>query len=104
MSKLRRGGARCFEDQDMLECVGQMVLAADNVADMQVRVVGTGRQVVGRHPIAAEQGEVLNVICSLALLAINRIGEAHLLAGCARYPKTQGKELTRGGAAITFFT
>ncbi len=64
MRELRQGGVRrlCgFEDQDVLEGVGEMILAADDVADVEIDVVGAGRHVIGRDAVAAEQREVFDV-------------------------------------------
>src|ERR1035441_8778205 len=58
VGELRRGGAGGFEDEHMLEGVGEMVLAADDVADAQVGVVGAGGQVVGGHAVAAHEREI----------------------------------------------
>ena len=38
-----------------------MVLSANDVADLEVDVIGTRSQVVGRHPIAAQEREVLDI-------------------------------------------
>ena len=51
---IRRRG---FEDQLVLEGVGEMLLAADDVADAQVGVVGAVGQVIGGHAVAAQQRE-----------------------------------------------
>jgi hypothetical protein len=40
-------GAEGFKDEQMLEGVGEVVLAADDVGDAEVGVVDAGGQVVG---------------------------------------------------------
>ena len=49
------------KDQHVLEGVGQMILPADDVADAQIGIVGAGGQMIGRHAVAAQQREILDV-------------------------------------------
>src|SRR5579862_460374 len=100
MRKLRWLRSCGFEDQNVLEGVGEMVLAANNVRDAQVRVVGAGSQVIGRHPVRTQEGEVLDIVGGLHLLAIYGVVKMNLLADPAWNTKPQGKRLSRGGAAI----
>ena len=58
---MRRLDAQRLEDQDVLEGVRQVVLAADDVADAQIGVVGAGGQVIGGHAVAAQQREILDI-------------------------------------------
>ena len=64
-----------LEDQDVLEGVGEVVLAADDVADAQVGVVGAGAQVIGGHAVAAQQREVLDIGGGFRLLRRNSVVE-----------------------------
>src|SRR5215472_9805548 len=59
----------------MLEGVGEMVLAANDVADAEIGIVGTGGEMVCRIAIGAEQGEIFDVDASFNLLSIDRIIE-----------------------------
>src|ERR1041385_1763108 len=68
-----------FEDQNMLEGIGEMVLSTDDMAYMKVDIVSTGCQVVSRHAIAAQQSEVFDIGSGFCLLAINRIGKLNVL-------------------------
>ena len=52
-----------------------MILAANDVADAQVGIVGAGGQVIGRHAVAAQQREVLDIGSGFRLLAVDRVGE-----------------------------
>ncbi len=47
MGELGRRRAEGFEDEQVLEGVGQVILAADDVADAEIGVVGAGGEVVG---------------------------------------------------------
>ena len=51
MRELRRREAGGFEDQHVLVGVRKMILAANDVADAQVGVVGARRQMIGRHAV-----------------------------------------------------
>ena len=76
-----RRGAGGLEDQDVLEGVGEVVLAADDVADAQIHVVGAGCQVVGGHAIAAQEGEILDIGGGFGLLAVDRVVETDVRSG-----------------------
>ena len=79
-----------------------MVLAADDVGDAQVGVVGAGGEVVGGHAVGAQQGEVFDVGGGFYLLAVDRISKSHDLLTLARHAKAQRKRLAGCGAAVTF--
>ena len=98
----RRRDARGFEDQHVLEGVGQVILAADDVADAQVHVVGAGGQVVSGHAVAAQQREVLDIGGGFGLLAVDGIVETDMAQGVARHAEAQRERLARGGAAVAF--
>ena len=89
-----------FEDQDVFEGVGQVVLAADDVRDFQIRIVGAGCHVVGRHPVAAKQGEVLDVGGGAGLGAVDGVGEADLGDGFPGNAEADDKRLPGSGAAV----
>ena len=98
----RRGEAGGFEDEHVFEGVGEMVLAADDVADAEVGIVGAGGQVVGRHAVAAQQGEVFDVGGGFGLVAVDAVGEAHVRDGVAGDAEAQGEGFAGGGAAVAF--
>src|ERR1700693_5083523 len=98
MRELRRLGARAFENQHVLASVREMVLAADDVADTEVDVVGTGGKVVGWHAVGTEEREVFDVVGGFDLLAVDRVSEADLFAGAARNKETEGKGLYGRGS------
>jgi hypothetical protein len=102
MGELRRASTGGFEDQDMLKGVGEVVLAADDVADANVDVVGAGGEMVGGHAIAAEEGEIFDVGGGFGLRAVDSVGEMNLVAGFARHTEAEGKRIASGGATIAF--
>ncbi len=51
MGELGRRDAEGLEDQQVLEGVGEVILAADDVADAEIGVVDAGGQVVGGHAV-----------------------------------------------------
>ncbi len=103
MSELGQGGGDGFEDQRVLEGVGEVVLAANDVADAQVGVIGAGGHVVSRHGVGAEQGEVLDIGGGLGLWAVDGVVEADDSFRLARHAKAQGEGLVTGGAAVALF-
>src|SRR5271167_345549 len=102
MRELRRRCPGSLENQNVLESIRQMVLAANDVGDAQVGVVGARGQVIGGHAIGTQQGEVFDVGGGFYLLTVNRIGEAHWLRAFAGDAKTQREWFSRGGAAVAF--
>ena len=102
MGEFRRLDAEGFEDQDVFEGVGEVVLAADDVADAQVGVVGAGGQVIGRPAVGAEQGEVLDIGGGLGLGAVDEVGEGDFGAGFAGDSVADDKGLAGSGAAVAF--
>src|SRR5678809_1362214 len=103
MRELRWREARRCKDQDMLEGIREVVLAANDVTNAQVGVVRARGQVVGRHAIGTQQGEVLDVGCGLQLLAVDRVGEADRLTTLAGDAETQSKGFSGIGTAVAFF-
>ncbi len=57
-----------------------MVLTADDVADTQVGIVGTRRQVIRRHAVGTQQREIFDVSGGFHLLAVNGVGKANFSA------------------------
>ena len=55
----------------MLEGVGQVILAADDVRNREIGVVSAGGEVVGGHPVRPQQGEVFHLVGQFGLLAID---------------------------------
>ena len=102
MRELRRLGARAFENEHVLVGVREMILAADDVADTEIDVVGTGGEVIGGHAVGAEEREVFDVVSGLDLLAVDRVSEADLLAGAAGNTEAEGEGLSGGGSAVAF--
>ena len=66
MRELRGFGSGGLKDQQMLVGVREMILAANDVADAQVGVIGAGGQMIGRHAVAAQQGKVFDLVRQLA--------------------------------------
>ena len=97
-----RGDAGGLEDQNVFEGVGEVVLAADDMADAEIDVVGTGGHVVGGQAVAAQQGEVFDIGGRLGLLAIDSIAEGDGVDRVARHAEAQHEGFAGGGAAIAF--
>ncbi len=87
----------------MLEGVGEVILAADDVADAEIGVVNAGGEVIGRHAVRAQQGEVFHLIGLLGLLAVDAIHKLQDPALAAGDAIAQGERLARGGAAVRLF-
>ena len=55
---------------------------------------------IGRHAVAAQQGEVFDIGGGFRLLAVDRVVEADVGARVARHAEAQRERLARGGAAV----
>ena len=82
--------------------VGEVVLAADDVADAQVGVVGAGAEVVGGHAVAAQEGEILDIGGGFGLRAVDGVGELDVADGLAGDAEAERERLAGGGAAVAF--
>ncbi len=98
--ELGQGGAGSVEDQNVFEGVGEMVLAANDVSDAQVGVVGAGGEVISGHAVAAEEGEVFDVGGGFGLVAVNGVSETDFAVGLAGNAEAEGERLSGGGAAV----
>jgi len=106
MGELGRVGAGALENKNVFVGVGEVVLAADDVADAEVDIVGAGSEVVGGHAVGAEEGEVFDVGGRFELVAIDGVVEAHCFGGVRGTRKRRAKvspaaarrSLSRGGA------
>jgi hypothetical protein len=76
-----------------------MLLAADDVRDAQIGVVGAVRQMIGRHAVAAEEGEIFNISVGFGLIAIHGIVEFHVADAVVRHAEAQGERFAGRGAA-----
>ena len=92
-----------LEDQQVLKGVGEVVLAANDVADAQIGVIGAGGQVIGGHAVGAQQREILDIGGGLGLLAVHPVGEAHGALGIARHAEPQREGFARRGPAVALF-
>ena len=77
-----------------------MVLAADDVTDAQVGIVRAGRQVIGRHAIAAQEREVLDIRRGFGLLAVDGVAKADVGGAVAGHTEAQHKRLSGRGAPV----
>src|SRR5208282_4738967 len=93
-------GARAFENEHVLVGVREMILAADDVADAKVDVVGTGGEMVGGHAIGTKEREVFDVVGEFDVLAVDRVREADLLASAPGDAEAEGEGLSGGGSAV----
>ncbi len=104
MGELRRLDAQALEDQQMLEGVGEVILAADDVADAQIGVVDAGGEVVRRHAVRAQQREVFDLVGELGLRAVDAVGEAQRAVLAAGDAIAERERLATGGAAVAGFS
>ena len=74
--ELGRGRAEGFKDEEMLEGVGEVILAANDVGDAKVGIVDAGGQVVGGIGVGSQEGEVFYLVGQLRLVAVDTVGEA----------------------------
>src|ERR1700674_4454329 len=100
MRELRRLCASAVENEHVLVSVREMVLAADDVADTEVDVVGTGGEVVGGHAVGTEEREVFDVVGGFDLLAVDRVSEADLFTCPPGNTEAEGEGLSRRGSAV----
>src|ERR1035441_3401222 len=100
MRELRRLGAGSLKNQHVLVGVRKMVLPADDVADAEIDVVGTGGEVVGGHAVGAEERKVFDVVGGFHLLAVDSIIEADGLAGGGGNPEAECEGLSGGSPAV----
>ena len=98
-----RLGAGGVEDQLVFEGVGEVLLAADDVGDAQVGVVGAVGEVIGGHAVAAQQGEILDIGVGLGLFAVDGIVELDVAFAVVGHAEAQGEGFAGGGAAVAFF-
>src|SRR5260370_21503429 len=99
MRELRRLGASAFENERMFVGVRKMVLAANDVANTEVDVVGAGREVVGGHPVGTQKREVFDIVSRLDLLAVDRVSEADLFACAPGNAEAEREGLSSSGSA-----
>ncbi len=104
MRELRRLDTQALEDQQVLERVGEVILAADDVADAQIGIVDARGEVIRRHPIRAKQGEVFNLVGELGLRSIHAVDKAQGALMAAEDTIAEGKGLATGGAAVAGFS
>jgi len=95
MRELRRLSARTFENKHVLVSVREMVLAADDVADTEVDVVGAGGEVVGWHAVGAEECEVFDVVSGFDLLAVDASLKRTCSPDAARNTEAEGEGTLR---------
>ena len=91
-----------LEDQDVLERVGQVFLAAQDVGDAEIGIVGAGGHVIGRHAGGAQQGEVLDIGGGLGTASINQVVHDDFGAGFAGDAIAQDERFASRGAAVAF--
>ena len=107
MRELGRVGTDAFKDEDVLEGVGEMVLAANNLGDAQIGIVDAGREVIGRvfrpTPLTQE-GEVFDLVGWLGHGTVDGVVELDDAVLAAGDTIANSERLSGGGAAIGFFT
>ena len=102
MREPRRLHSGRFENLNVLEGVGDVVLAANDVADAQVGVVCAGGQVIRRHAVAAEQSEIFDIGGGFGLLAEDTIFEMNHSPALARHAEAQRERFARRRPPVAF--
>src|SRR5580704_14610913 len=100
MRELGRRGAGGFEDQYMLEGVSQMILAADDMADAELDIIGAGSHVISGDTIAAQQRGVLDLSRGFRLVAIHVVMKLDAARGVAGDSETQYEGFAGVGAPL----
>ena len=72
-----------------------MILAANDMADLEIDVVGARGQMIGRHAVAAQEREVFDVVGRFDLLAINGVVEADSARQCRGGRGSAGRKARR---------
>src|SRR6185369_496943 len=98
MRKLRHGRSERLVEQDLLVCVGEVVLPSDHVRDAHRDIVDYYRQVVKRMTVGTKQHEILDLCVAALLRSINNVVESRL--PLAWYFQTDGKRLACGGTTV----
>ena len=75
MRELRWLDTCCLKNQDVLERVGEVILAAHYVADAEINVIGAGGEVIGRGAVAAEEREIFDISGWSGLLTVDCVTE-----------------------------
>ena len=65
-----------------------------------IDIVGAGGEMVGRHPVGAEESKILDVQRLLPLIAIDGVDKANLLASLSGNPEAESERLPSVGAAV----
>ncbi len=99
----RRLGAGSLEDQFVFERIGKVLLAADDVGDAEVGIVGAVGEVIGGHAVAAQQGEIFDVGVSFGLFAVDGVVELDVAFAVVGHAEAEGEGLSGGGAAVALF-
>src|SRR5664279_2092250 len=79
-----------------------MVLAANNVTDSKVDVVGTRGKVVRRHAVGTEEREVFDVVRGFDLLAVDGVIEADFFARATGNTEAEGEGLSGRSSPVAF--
>jgi hypothetical protein len=95
--------AESLVDEDLLVGVGQVVLAADHMADRHVDVVTDDDEVVERRAVRTQEGEVFRVLVLALLGSVDAVLE-HRGAVALGHQESQREGLACGGAAVGLFT
>ena len=102
MRELRQRETQRLKNQNVLEGVGQVLLAAQDVGDLQIGIVGAGRHVIRRNAAGAQQREVFDIGGGFGD-AFRRPDRRRRRRGrVARDAVPQNKRLARRGAAVAF--
>jgi len=103
MSELGRRGAKGFEYEQMLEGVGEVILAANNVGDCEIGIVYARGKVIGGKAVRTKQSKVFDLVSQLGLFPVDAIGEAQDTILTAGDAIAEGELLACSGAAVGLF-
>ena len=87
----------------MFEGVGEVILAADDVADVEIGVVGARCHVIGGDAVAAEEREVFDVGWEFRLVAENRVVKCDRPRALTGNPVAKNERFACVGAALALF-
>ena len=73
MGEAGRLPAQCLEKPGLPGCVGQMIVAANDMGDAHVMVVDHDRMHIGRRPVAAQQDHVVELAVRHAHRSLHQI-------------------------------
>jgi hypothetical protein len=85
-----------LKDEQMLEGIREVILAANNVADLQIDIIGAGCQMLRRHSDAPQQREIFDIRGQFGLIAVHFIVKRDFVGWLAPDLKANHKRFSGG--------